>query len=497
MLQYFGDDGTTFKIIQSDILPPPPPPTILYVETTEGVLGSIITGGENIIGYDELGDYGKYGIDYKKTTETNWIRISELNITTPLTVNHFTTILTGLDEDSVYQYRAFIESQSTGATGNTRTIHTPPPPPLTPEIETKTGHTAGYYDGTTYHGKIISSGGKDIVRYGDIQYYAIQYRISGNPTWSYEPSPPASGPLAVNNFTIPEINNLDADTSYEYRAYMYVDTTAYYGDIEEITTPVEPESIPEVTTGIAGTVTENTIDIDNNYISNKGVPTPIIEYGILWTINSSLGTAANLKWSSPLASGICGDSTIGDISTGTTWNKNATGLPAETTTFYRAFGINSAIVDNIGYGNVKCQQTCAAPYVPVHVCMTMGFTCIPVTTPNQRFTASLSGVVGEDVCIECLYADGFNAGGCGVASASATGSNFMEYLANTAGSCYTKTNETCDAAWDCATGYAYLSPSFVVNGTIISTPSPNASSCITLSTGDIIEFCYHVDCTPL
>lgn len=498
MLQYFGDDGTTFKIIQSNILPPPPPPTILYVETIEGVLGSIITGGENIIGYDELGDYGKYGVDYKKSTETNWIRISVLNITTPLNVNHFTTILTGLDEDSDYQYRAFIESQSTGATGNTRTIHTPPPPPLTPEIETKTGHTAGYYDGTTYYGKIISSGGKDIVRYGDIQYYAIQYRISGNIPWIYEPSSPASGPLTVDNFTIPEINNLVADTTYEYRAYMYVDATAYYGDIEEITTPVEPESNPEVTTGNADSVTVDSFAVNDNEITNKGVPTPITKYGILWTINSSCGTDANLLWSSPLASGIYEDSTVGDISTGVTWNKNATGLPTETTTYYRAFGINSCVVDNIGYGDVKEEQTLPAPYVPVHVYMTMGFTCIPYTTPNQRFTASLSGVVGEDVCIEDLHADGFDAGGGAVASATATGSvNVIEYPASTAGSCWTKTNETCDAAWDNATQYAYLSPSFVVNGTTINTPSPNAGSCITLSNNDIIEFCFSISCTPL
>ena len=96
-------------------------------------------------------------------------------------------------------------------------------------------------------------------------------------------------------------------------------------------------------------------------VIDKGNPATILEYGILWTTSSALGTIGNLVYSDPLASGIHKDFTSGDTSTGITWTKNATGLPANTTTYYRAFARNSTGTD---YGDVKTQQTEPPPPPP-------------------------------------------------------------------------------------------------------------------------------------
>jgi len=373
LVQFFGDDGSKFQIVQQ-ILPPPPPPTQLYVETTLGVLGSLTTGGKNIIGYEEL---SKYGIDYKKinyyysTSEpiglenltegidfevedvgNDWTRISD---TDPLTLNHFSMTLTGLEYDTDYQYRAFVQSPSTGYTGNTRLIHTPVAPLPPPSIETTIATSVTQ---TT----IVATGGQNIVRYGDIQYYAMQYRTGITGSWLLQPSPPTSGPLGVNYFT-KTITGLSPDTLYQYRAYMIVNGITYYGTIKQKTTLELPPIAPTVKTGLAGTATETSFPVTNNVIGNKGNPTIIVEYGILWTTNPSLGTSTNLKLTSILPSGIYKDSTISDIGTGVYWDKDATKLPSNTTVYYRAFARNDDAISAVGYGTVETKQTDGPIYV--------------------------------------------------------------------------------------------------------------------------------------
>ena len=131
MMQYFGDDGSKFSIVQETIEPPPIPPPIptqFFVETTPGVLGSIITGGRNIVGHDEITEYG---IIYRNVPATRWRTRTR---TTPLTVDNFSMTLVGLVTDVDYEYRAYVNSPSTGFTGNTLTIRTAPAPPPDPEI---------------------------------------------------------------------------------------------------------------------------------------------------------------------------------------------------------------------------------------------------------------------------------------------------------------------------------------------------------------------------
>lgn len=384
LVQYLGDDGSKFQIVQGTIAPPPPPPTQLFVETKSGITGSLITGGKNIIGFEELSEYG---IDYKRINlypsypyggsvpiglenllegidyeiidlPDDWVRISEAG---PLAINDFTMTLTGLAEDADYQYRAFVKSPSTGYTGNTLLVHTPPPPLPEPSLQTSTP------DGETTT-EIQLTGGRNIVRYADVQYYAMQYREVGASTWILQPSSPTAGPLAVNYF-VKTITGLLPARTYQFRAYMVVEGIAYYGNILEATTDSIPLAAPEVDTGTAGTASETGFPVNNNEVLDNGVPSgdgDMKEYGILWTTNSTLGSATNLKFTtiSLLPSGVYkSSSTTGYPGEGSVWSKNVTGVPANTTVYYRAFARNSTTTNSIGYGTVKTKQTAAPPQV--------------------------------------------------------------------------------------------------------------------------------------
>lgn len=392
LLQYFGDDGSKFQIAQEISIPTPP--TQLYVETIPGVIGSIITGGRNIIGFTEL---NLYGIEYRTGSNT-WIRMSR---TTPLVVDNYSMTLTGLTEDTDYQYRAFVNSTSTGFTGNTLLIHTPSIP-LTPSIVSKTGTTEGYLSGSTYYGKIKNSGGESIIRYADIEYYAVQYRKSGTTTWLYSPALPISGPLAVDNFIITSINALDANSIYEYRAYMTVAGVPYYGLIKTITTPSQPAAIPTVTTGTAGAVTESSFSVGGNQITDNGNPTIIQERGILWTTSGSLGTSTNLKWSTPLVSGIHNDSG----GTTTTWTGNATGLTSNTTVYYRAYARNDSDSTSVGYGDVRSVQTSQNAEVYFNSIVSSA----PRLAANNLNTQTLAIAIEYTVEADCDYITNGEAG---------------------------------------------------------------------------------------
>jgi len=168
-IQYLGDDGSMFMIKQNL----EPSPVDLYVETNAGTagIGSLINiGGKNIMGY---GLIDEYGVMYKKSSASNWV--NQLILGTP-TGNTFNFTITGLTENINYNYKAVIHSNAyaLGSTGNTltlKTLKTPPNPSGKTKQNTSTTTTS-----------IVNTGGYAIQRYGDIQYYGMQYRPIGSTT---------------------------------------------------------------------------------------------------------------------------------------------------------------------------------------------------------------------------------------------------------------------------------------------------------------------------
>jgi len=178
IIQYYGNDGALFSIAQTTPPPPPPPPT-LYVETNLGssfngsISGKFYTGGKFIQGYSVLTEYG---IEYRKLGG-DWIKVSQYG---SLLVDNYSEQIIGLAFDTIYEYRAYIISGVYGYTGNTLQI-TIPAPAVTPSIHTCQG-TANVFS-------IDNTGGKNIVRYADAQYYGMQYREVGSSTEDIQISP--------------------------------------------------------------------------------------------------------------------------------------------------------------------------------------------------------------------------------------------------------------------------------------------------------------------
>ena len=354
--EYLGDAGSVFQIFQ-DALPPPPPPTVLYVETVGGILGSLTTGGYNILGFEEVMEYGMdykraypypyggsepiglenltEGIDFEiEVVEDNWTRISvTIPPNPPLTTNSFSMTLDGLDYDTTYDYRAFILSLSTGATGNIRTITTDPAPPPAPFVDTKVGDVEGYTVGSNYRGRIVDTGLINIVRYADIQYYAVQYRKVAPGPWLYSPALIPSGPLAVNNVEI-SILNLDPATQYDYRAYMLVDNVAYYGETIRITTPAIPQTVGNIENDGISLIT-TTSATGSGDINNVGNP-PYTVRGIVWSTSPHPTVALSTKTAQLVGSPSLPVAVVGSFS------HLMTPLSPSTTYYARAYITNAA-----------------------------------------------------------------------------------------------------------------------------------------------------------
>jgi len=394
-VNYFGDDGSTF-LVKQDLNPPPPPPPTLFVETIVGTFGSLITGGMNIQGNTLLTEYGiefknleYYGdinavpigleniMDDTFEVEENggWTRVSIMG---SLPTDTFTMRLTGLTENTAYQYRAFIKSGVYGYTGNTLSITTPAPP-VVPSIQTKLGTAAI---------NSISTGGININVFADVQYYAMQYRVPFG-AWILSPAVPLSGPLGVDNFTR-TISGLNPSTVYEYRAYMVVSGTPYYGNIISTATLPLPLVAPTVVTGLAYSASTTGIKISGNTVTNHGNVPPLNEYGVLYTQNGTYGTAACLRYNN-LPTNVKKASTLANIATGVTYAKTIGSLSPNTTTYYRAFAKNAS--NCCGYGTVKTIQTLAIPEsicissIPIGINYSSGFVVLnPVLTSGQYVT---------------------------------------------------------------------------------------------------------------
>ncbi len=173
MMQYFGDDGSTFKILQSST--PQPPAIVLSVNTTMGTIGTNGTdlgyiqgtGGNQISGYTEVTEYG---IKYKKSTDVIW---EESMTTGSLAVNSFSTNINNLTEGSTYQYLAVVCTPLLSASGNTLSATIPITPPIVPSGKTKIATS-------TTETTIVGTGGYDIQRWEDVTSYGMQYRPIGS-----------------------------------------------------------------------------------------------------------------------------------------------------------------------------------------------------------------------------------------------------------------------------------------------------------------------------
>ncbi|MDA3778795.1 MAG: hypothetical protein PF487_00945, partial [Bacteroidales bacterium] len=137
---------------------------------------------------------------------------------------------------------------------------------------------------------------------------------------------------------------------YQYRARMMVDYYEYFGLTEEITIPAVQTFVPDVSTGIA--VIDSPINpnmyVNDNVINDDGNDTPILGYGILFTIDYS----QDLVYTNVNVDRVY---TLNDYPTNTPFSTPyGIGVNHNINVFYRAYAENST---GFGYGEIKKIET--------------------------------------------------------------------------------------------------------------------------------------------
>ena len=232
--------------------------------------------------------------------------------------------------------------------------------------------------GSIYDGIKILTGGENIIKPTPIDKYGMQYKKTGTSAWIFTPTTLINGPLNGNLWQ-QGIFNLDANTDYDYRAYiLYTNGITTNGDTLQIrttiptttttttttaapttttttTTTAAPTTtttttipVPAVTTGTVTLVGNNSLFVRFNELDNS-YSSPIIEYGTLYS-----------EGSTPIKddSGTYCVSNSGPLADGTIWDESLTGLHEDTTYSYRAYATNNV---GTGVGIIKTATTSSPP----------------------------------------------------------------------------------------------------------------------------------------
>jgi hypothetical protein len=156
-----------------------------------------------------------------------------------------------------------------------------------------------------------------------------------NNTWITTPL--EEGPLSVDNYTM-NIEGLDPDSVYSYRAYMVADGIPRFGEVQEGNTSSIPQYPPQVTTGAAECISDTCMRVCNNLMTSNG-DSGICEYGLLYTQVSALANVQNLRYSN-YPSTVCMKFVCSDIPEYVDFMNELTGLSDNSGTYFRAFAIN-------------------------------------------------------------------------------------------------------------------------------------------------------------
>jgi hypothetical protein len=330
LLTYLGDDGSTFLIAQSAAAPTTVVPTVITTVLTN-IIQTGATGGGNVIS-DGGAAVTKRGMVWSTSPTPTTGNTETMNGTGN---GVFVTLLTGLTSNTTYYVRAYAINTAGVGYGNEISFVTSAVV-IIPSIKTS---VANGITQTT-----INTGGYGITGYTSIDYYAMQYSAVTTGGWLLSPVLPLSGPLAVNHFTH-TINSLTPNTNYNYRAYMIVSGSPFYGNPLNVFTLAIVPVAPTVTTIGVNIIGQTTATIDYS-VPTSGTSS-VTHRGVAY------GLGAN-----PITGGTHTDDGTGIGS----FTSSLSGLLANTTYFVRAYATNNVATT---YGNQITFTTLPLPTVSI------------------------------------------------------------------------------------------------------------------------------------
>jgi len=263
--------------------------------------------------------------------------------------NNYTVNASGLNLNTTYHYRAYVIANGVTTYGEDKTFKTSDM--VLPGVrtdESKPSANEAYMAGT-----LTSKGSHPISEYG------LCWSTSANPTTGGSKEAIAGDVTAFPKQFSATARNLNAGTTYHYRAYVVMNGTTAYGEDKTFTTGVDqPQLVTRAATilGIASATVNATINSPGSF--------PVSEVGIVWGTANNPTTANNKQ--SKSASG---------ISYPHNYSFNLSGLSENTTYYFRAYAL---VNGQVYYGNTLSFKT-------------LTFKATTVTTSTVRTTVQNQG----------------------------------------------------------------------------------------------------------
>ena len=207
-------------------------PTVTTLAATSVTHEAATLNGTITAGSEEITDQG---FKYKATTATEWITVAATGTTLTATVNNLTA-------ETAYEYKAFATTASgtfEGQVMNFTTAEAPvivTPPTVTTLAATSVTHEAATLNGT------ITAGSEEITDQG------FKYKATTATEWIT---------VAATGTTLTAtVNNLTAETAYEYKAFATTASGTFEGQVMNFTT-LAASGLADIESGISAIVYPN------------------------------------------------------------------------------------------------------------------------------------------------------------------------------------------------------------------------------------------------
>ena len=205
-------------------------PTVTTLAATEitheaATLNGTITAGSEAI--------TAQGFKYKATTATEWTTVSATGTTLTATVNNLTA-------ETAYEYKAFATTESGTVEGTVMNFTTAAAPVVAPTVTTLAA-TSVTHEAATLNGT-ITAGSEAITAQG------FKYKATTATEWTTV--------SATGTTLTATVNNLTAETAYEYKAFATTASGTVEGEVMNFTT-LAASGLADIENGISAIVYPN------------------------------------------------------------------------------------------------------------------------------------------------------------------------------------------------------------------------------------------------
>ena len=219
--------STSFTTQNAQGVTPPTVTTLAATSVTHEAAtlnGTITAGSETITAQ---------GFMYKATTATDWTTVSATGTTLTATVNNLTA-------ETAYEYKAFATTASETVEGEVMNFTTAAAPVVAPTVTTLAA-TSVTHEAATLNGT-ITAGSETITAQG------FMYKATTATDWTTV--------SATGTTLTATVNNLTAETAYEYKAFATTASETVEGEVMNFTT-LAASGLADIENGISAIVYPN------------------------------------------------------------------------------------------------------------------------------------------------------------------------------------------------------------------------------------------------